>query len=59
MRQWIDTGIYSSEYKLFSKGVGLIDCAIVLASRRYHAKIWSLDKKLNDILEEDEKFISF
>lgn len=53
---WIDAGKYSSENKLFSKGIGLIDCVIVLAARRHYAKVWSLDKKLNNILEDDEKF---
>jgi predicted nucleic acid-binding protein len=53
---WIEAGKYSSENKLFSKGVGLIDCAIIVSARRHHAKIWSLDKKLNNILKEEEKF---
>lgn len=54
---WIDAGKYSSENKLFSKGVGIIDCAIVLAARRHYAKIWSIDKKFNNILDEKEKFV--
>jgi predicted nucleic acid-binding protein len=53
---WIEAGNYSSENKLFSKGIGLIDCAIIVSARKHQAKIWSLDKKLNNILEEDEKF---
>ncbi len=55
---WIEAGNYSSENKLFSKGIGLIDCAIIVSARKHQAKIWSLDKKLNNILEEDEKFVS-
>lgn len=54
---WIDAGTYSSENKLFSKGIGLIDSAIIVSARNYHAKIWSLDKKLNNLLEEEEKFV--
>ena len=54
---WIEAGNYSSENKLFSKGIGLIDCAIIVSSRKHQAKIWSLDKKLNNILEEEEKFV--
>jgi predicted nucleic acid-binding protein len=54
---WIEAGNYSSENKLFSKGIGLIDCAIIVSARKHHAKIWSLDKKLNDILGEEEKFV--
>ena len=53
---WIEAGHYSSEEKLFSKGIGLIDCAIIISARNHQAKIWSLDKKLNNILKEDEKF---
>jgi len=53
---WIEAGDYSSENKLFSKGIGLIDCAIIVSARKHQAKVWSLDKKLNNILEEDEKF---
>ena len=54
---WIEAGKYSSENKLFSKGIGLIDCAIIISAKKHHAKIWSLDKKLNDILGEEEKFV--
>jgi predicted nucleic acid-binding protein len=54
---WIEAGKYSSENKLFSKGIGLIDCAIVVSARNHLAKIWSLDKKLNNILKEEEKFV--
>ncbi len=50
---WIEAGEYSSKHKLFSKGVGLIDCVIFLAARRHNARIWSLDKKLNSILDEE------
>ncbi len=54
---WIESGKYSSENKLFSKGIGLIDCAIIVSARSHQAKIWSLDKKLNNILKEEEKFV--
>ena len=54
--QRIDTPILE-EAELFSKGIGLIDCAIIISARRHHAKIWTLDKKLNNILEEEEKFV--
>lgn len=53
---WLIAGIYSSENKLISKGVGLIDCFIIISARLYNAKIWSLDKKLNSILTEQEKY---
>jgi hypothetical protein len=53
---WLKAGIYSSENKLISKGVGLIDCFIIITARLYKAKIWSLDKKLNSLLSENEKY---
>ena len=53
---WIEAGIYSSENKLISKGIGLIDAAIIKASQRNNALLWSLDTKLNSILPEESKF---
>jgi predicted nucleic acid-binding protein len=53
---WIEAGIFFSEQRMHSKGVGIIDCAIVIAARRTHSRIWSLDKKLNNILTEQEKY---
>ena len=54
---WIDAGRYSSENKLFSKGIGIIDCVIVMAAKRNYVQVWTLDKKLNNILDENERFI--
>ena len=54
---WIEAGKFSSENKLISKGIGLIDCVIILSARNSNSKIWSLDKKLNSILKQHEKFI--
>lgn len=53
---WIEAGQHSSRKKLFSKGIGLIDVFIVTASRKHHAPIWTLDKKLKSILRTDEIF---
>jgi hypothetical protein len=53
---WIEAGILSSENKLFSKGVGLIDASLIILSIKYSAKIWSLDKKLNSILKKNQKY---
>ena len=52
---WIDAGRFSSENKLVSKGIGLIDCVIVVSAKNSGSKIWSLDKKLNSILKKDER----
>jgi predicted nucleic acid-binding protein len=53
----INAGIYSSEHKLISKGIGLIDCVIIISSYQYRAKIWTLDKKLLNILKKEEIYI--
>lgn len=54
---WIKAGEYSSENNLLSKGVGLIDAAIIIAAQRISAQIWTLDKKLNSILGNDIQYI--
>jgi predicted nucleic acid-binding protein len=53
---FIDAGIISSENKWISKGVGLIDCTIVVIAKKSNSKIWTLDKKLKSILENSEKY---
>jgi len=55
---WIEAGIYSSQHKLYSKGIGLIDCVIIISARNANARIWSLDKKLNSVLKKEELFNS-
>lgn len=50
---WIEAGIYSSENKLISKGVGIIDCVILLSANRHNAKICTLDKNLKKILKKE------
>ena len=53
---WIEAGIFSSKNKLLSKGIGIIDSFIIITARNHSAQIWSLDKKLNSLLQKDEKF---
>ena len=53
---WIEAGKLSSDNRLYSKGIGIIDCVIILSGRKSGAKIWSLDKKLNSLLKKDEQF---
>lgn len=52
----IDAGILSSEKKWISKGIGLIDSVIMVIARKTSAKIWTLDKKLNDLLNDNAKY---
>jgi len=49
---WIESGKFSYEKKLYSKGVGIIDSMIIAYAIRYNIKIWSLDKKLLSVLEK-------
>ncbi|MFC1854016.1 PIN domain-containing protein [candidate division CSSED10-310 bacterium] len=55
---YIEAGQYSSEHKLVSKGIGLIDCVIILSARAERATIWTLDKKILHHIEEKERFHS-
>jgi len=45
---FIEAGKLSNRYKLFSKGMGLIDCYILAAVKTNNLKLWTLDKKLLD-----------
>lgn len=53
---WIDAGVYSARNHYISKGVGLIDAALIVIALKEHARIWSLDKKINNVLSKDLKF---
>ena len=50
---WIVAGLYAGEKKLFAKGVGLIDAYIVIASLKTNAQVWTLDEKLNKVLQPE------
>ena len=43
---WIDAGLYAGEKKLFSKGIGLIDAYIIVASLKTGSQVWTLDENL-------------
>jgi len=43
---FIDAGRLSYQNKLHTKGVGLIDCVILAAAKRYQLEVWTNDKKL-------------
>ena len=47
---WIDAGLYAGEKKLFSKGVGLIDAYIIVASLKTGSQVWTLDERLGKAL---------
>jgi predicted nucleic acid-binding protein len=48
---FIRAGHLSNDYKLFDKGVGLIDCYILSACEQNHLALWTLDKKLQQAYE--------
>ena len=43
---FIKAGQLSNKYKLYAKGVGLIDCYLLTASLENNLALWTLDKKL-------------
>ena len=43
---FIRAGNISNKYKLFAKGVGLIDCYLIAACADNDLALWTLDKKL-------------
>ncbi len=49
-------GIESRKQKWLSKGVGLIDAVLIVQARKARAKVWSLDKKLNNLLNKGERY---
>ena len=53
---WIRAGKLSSKDKLYSKGIGIIDCAIIVAAKKSKSKVWSLDKQLNNVLNSKNKY---
>ena len=45
---FIEAGKISSKYKLFNRGVGLIDSYILAAVLKYNIPLLTFDKKLNE-----------
>ena len=49
-------GLISYHHKYLSKGIGLIDAAIISSARNTDSSIWTLDKKLLSVLTKKEIF---
>jgi predicted nucleic acid-binding protein len=49
---WVRAGTFSSENNLLNKGVGLIDCVIIILAKENNLRVWTLDKKLSDVLDK-------
>ncbi|MEI7616464.1 MAG: PIN domain-containing protein [Actinomycetota bacterium] len=55
---WIKAGAFSSENKMSDKGVGLIDCVIIVLAKENNLKIWTLDKKLSNAMKISPGYMS-
>lgn len=55
---FIRAGLESCRKKWLSKGVGIIDSAIIVAARESSSFVWTLDKKLSRLLIKEEKYQS-
>lgn len=53
---WFEAGRLSRELKAYSRGVGLIDVALIVAARSTRTQIWTKDKKLLGLLMKEEIF---
>ncbi|MEO1096723.1 MAG: PIN domain-containing protein [Bacteroidota bacterium] len=49
---FIKAGQLSNKFKLYAKGVGLIDCYILESARKNDFAIWTLDKKFRRAIDE-------
>lgn len=49
-------GLLCGQEKWFAKGVGLVDCAILLYCRETGSPLWTKDKKLQSICKKDDLF---
>jgi len=49
----IEAGMYSAANKLSDHGVGLIDSLIIMHGIKSNSRIWTLDKKLLNILPNE------
>jgi predicted nucleic acid-binding protein len=52
---WIEAGRFSGERNLYSKGIGLIDCVLIVTSLRTGARLWTLDKKLREYMTQMQR----
>jgi predicted nucleic acid-binding protein len=52
----LEAGLESGRKKWFTKGVGLVDAALITAARSHKVSIWTLDKKLKSLLLNKETF---
>jgi predicted nucleic acid-binding protein len=51
-------GVYSFENKLISKGIGLIDSCLIVASMETNSLLWTLDKKIIKFIDTKYLYIT-
>ncbi|MEM0941742.1 MAG: PIN domain-containing protein [Bacteroidota bacterium] len=49
---FINAGLLSNDHRLYAKGVGLIDCYILVACLQNELALWTKDKKLQAAYED-------
>jgi predicted nucleic acid-binding protein len=52
----ITAGLESGKNRWSSRGLSLIDAAIITHARETQSQVWTLDKKLSKELREEERF---
>jgi hypothetical protein len=53
---WLEAGDQARRHGWPTKGVGLIDAFIMTGARRCDGRVWTLDKKLESILEPKKRY---
>ncbi len=53
---WLEAGEFSAIHRLPSRGIGLIDAAIAIATLKSNSLLWTLDKKLASLLPQKHLF---
>lgn len=48
---FIEAGKLSNKYKLYAKGVGLLDCYILASAIQSNLAVWTLDKKFLEAID--------
>ena len=54
---WLEAGEFSAIHRLASRGIGLIDSAIAVATLRSNSRLWTLDKELASLLPRNHVYV--
>ena len=54
---WLEAGEYAAIHRLPTRGIGLIDATIAVATLKTGASLWTLDKKLNSLIPGRHRFV--